>query len=108
MRFLICLTSALVLCSCVAAGPADEEDLLGPLPVGFCKLRIISPDVLELTLVTTKKPDPARPEQWDFVDEQGQTRLPAAQELTVLADGKNVEIKRIGFKRRVLYAPLKR
>jgi len=107
MRFLICFVFALSSSLCPASGPTGEEGLLGPLPVGFSQLRVISPDVLELTLVTTKKPDPARPDQWDFVDERNQSRLPAAQQFTVLADGKTIDAKSVGFKRRVLYAPLK-
>ena len=37
--------------------------------IGSCGLRIISPTMLELTLVNTKSPEPARVIQWDFVGE---------------------------------------
>jgi len=76
-------------------------------PVGSYQLRILSPNLLELTLVTTKASDPAPVSQWNFVDAQGQARLPDIGEFTAAADGHAVRIKRIGFKRRVLYAPLR-
>src|SRR5580704_11953840 len=73
-------------------------------PVGSYQLRILAPSLLELTLVTTKPPDPEPVAQWNFVDAHGQARLPAAEEFAVSADGHPIQIKRIGFKRRVLYA----
>src|ERR1700747_199488 len=100
MRVPICIIFALASCLCQATVPTGEDGFLGPLPVGFSELRAISPDILELMLVTTKKPEPARVEQWDFVDERGEAHLPSNQQFTVIADGKNFEVKRVGFKRR--------
>lgn len=84
-----------------------------PLPslalptVGGHELRVITPTVLELTLITTKQPDPAPVEQWNFVEGEGKLRLPAVTQFKVLTNGIPAAIKSIGFKRRVLYAPLR-
>src|SRR5690242_12673334 len=84
----------------------DDQPLRLP-PVGSYQLRVLAPTILELTLVTTKKPDSAQVEAWDFVDAQGQCRLPGTRELLVKAGDKSVPIKALGFKRRVLYAPFR-
>ncbi len=87
--------------------PFDEANPLAMPPVGERALRVLSPTVLELTLVTTKRPD-ARPEQWDFVDDNGKMQLPPPGDFQVLSDGKAVPVAAVGFKRRPLYAPLAR
>lgn len=76
--------------------------------VGTHGLRVISPTVLELVLVNTKASDPARVAQWDFVADGFQGRLPGLGEFSVRVDGGVVGVSRVGFKRRVLYAPLKK
>lgn len=86
----------------------SDDQPLRLAPVGSFQLRVLSPSLLELTFVTTKPPDPAPVAQWSFVDASGQARLPAAGEFSVSADGHPIQIKRIGFKRRVLYAPFRR
>ncbi|HUS34662.1 MAG TPA: glycoside hydrolase family 9 protein [Verrucomicrobiae bacterium] len=73
-------------------------------PVGEAQLRIIKPDLLELSLVTTKAPAPARPTQWNFVAGNFQYALPAAAKFLVRANGAQIGVKSIGFKRRPLYA----
>ncbi len=95
-----------------AAGAADELQLSDaqPLrlpPVGAFQLRILAPTLLELSLVTTKGPGDARPKQWDFVDDQARCQLPAPTQFVVSAGGKTVPVREVGFRRRVLYAPLK-
>jgi hypothetical protein len=85
---------------------SDDQPLRLP-PVGSHQLRVLAPTLLELTLVTAKPPDPAPVSQWDFVDARGQARLPEAGQFAVSADGRPIRIMRIGFKRRVLYAPLR-
>ena len=75
--------------------------------VGDHQLRVITPTLLELTLITTKAPDPATVTQWNFVDASGNLTLPAASEFTVTANGQTMAVQAVGFKRRVLYAPLK-
>jgi hypothetical protein len=84
------------------------QDDLCPPPVGSAQLRILAPSLLELSLVTTKPPDPAPSAQWNFVDAGGQARLPEAGQFAVSASGRPIQVKRIGFKRRVLYAPFRR
>jgi hypothetical protein len=76
--------------------------------IGSYQLRIITPQLLELSTITTKKPDPARVTQWDFVDSTQKTHLPAKTEFAVFVDEKSIPVQAIGFKRRVLFAPLKR
>jgi len=102
------------LATCLGANLRAEDDLRlsddQPLrlpPVGSYQLRILAPTLLELTLVTTKPPDPAPVGQWDFADARGQNHLPETGEFAVSADGHPIQIKRIGFKRRVLYAPFR-
>ncbi len=92
-----------------AADPrlSDESSLLMPEP-GAYSLHILTPTTLELTLITTKQPEPARPERWDFVETNSHAHLPDTKEFTVTVDGKNIPISTVGFKRRVLYAPLKK
>jgi len=75
-------------------------------PVGAHELRIISPTLLELTFVTTKVAD-AEATEWNFVAPNGKASLPAGSEFSVSVDGKSDAVKSVGFKRRVLYAPLK-
>lgn len=84
----------------------DPPSLDMPMP-GSHGLCILSSNLLELTLINTKPPNPARVASWDFVDATGQLRLPAPQDLLVTVGTQQVVIEAIGFKRRVLYAPLK-
>ncbi|MEK7684946.1 MAG: glycoside hydrolase family 9 protein [Verrucomicrobiota bacterium] len=75
--------------------------------VGDHGLHILSPTVLELTLITTKDPDPAPVKEWNFVGTNAQLTAPAAGEFLVTAGVRPMTVKSVGFKRRVLYAPLK-
>jgi hypothetical protein len=86
---------------------SDDQPLRLP-PVGSYQLRVLAPALLEITLVTTKPPDPAPVSQWDFVNGSGQACLPQAGKFEVVSDGQPIGIRRMGFKRRVLYAPLRR
>src|SRR5207248_5525123 len=84
-----------------------QQEPLAHLPaVGYHELRIISTTVLELYLVTSKAPD-APPRTWDFAREDGTARLPPATAFSVTADGRRIDVAEVGFKRRVVYAPLK-
>ncbi|MFL5322236.1 MAG: glycoside hydrolase family 9 protein, partial [Myxococcaceae bacterium] len=77
--------------------------------VGEHELRVVSQKVLELVLITSKSPDPARVDAWDFVDEttgQLKSSAPQPSDVTVLADGQSVSVQSVGFRRRVRYAPL--
>jgi hypothetical protein len=75
--------------------------------VGSHELRILSPTVLELSLVTTKDPDPATVTTWNFVGPNYSLSLPAVSEFQVLANGSPIAVTEVGFRRRPLYAPLK-
>jgi hypothetical protein len=100
--------AALVALNCAgrAVELSDESPLTLP-PVGSFELRIISPTVLELTLVTKKDPEPAKLQIWSFVNGRGQAQLPSPNEFLVSAGNQKIEVKAVGFKRRALYAPLK-
>ena len=77
-------------------------------PIGSESLCILSPTILEISLVTTKAPDPARVARWDFVDDSMRLHAPESSSFTVLAGGQPVSVKAVGFRRRPLYAPLKK
>ena len=64
---------------------SDDNPLAMP-PVGAHQLRIVSPDLIELTLITTQKPDPASLTVWNFIGENAQGRLPGEKEFSVLVD----------------------
>jgi len=89
-------------------GAADPpENFLAMHSDGNTQLRILSPTLLELTLVQEKQPDPAPLSKWNFVNTSGIFVPPAASEFAVTANGQPITVSTIGFKRRALYAPLK-
>ncbi|MEW6304985.1 MAG: glycoside hydrolase family 9 protein, partial [Verrucomicrobiota bacterium] len=100
----LCLS--LMATSAAAEGVTTNEWMLALPKVGEHRLRIISPTVLELTLVQTKAPDPARVAEWDFVNSSQQYQAPAPFEFEVRANFALLQVQSVGFKRRVLYAPL--
>ena len=84
---------------------AAEQSLALPR-VGETSLRIISPQLLELTRITTKAPDPARVQGWDLVN-ASEFNPPATSEFAVTADGQPVPVQAVtSFKRRPVYAPM--
>src|SRR5207248_2829921 len=84
---------------------SDDQPLAMP-SVGAHQLRVLSPNLLELTLITTQKPDsPAT--VWNFVGASDKVHLPGISKFTVTVDSKADAVQSVGFKRRVLYAPLK-
>jgi hypothetical protein len=108
--FLLILSLAWGLC--LQAGPAqrplsDNEPLRMPA-VGSYQLRVITPTLLELTWVTTKPSLESRLRAWNFVDSQGRPSLPEPRQFEVRAGTRQIEVSKIGFRRRVLYAPLKK
>lgn len=107
-RQLVVLAVCLVVASEASAGSAPETTALQLPKPGDCELKILAPDVLELTLITTKDPDPARPRWFDFANDKGKAHLPSAREFTVTAGERPLSVKAVGFKRRVLYAPLQK
>jgi hypothetical protein len=86
------------------ASVLDYTGLEMPRP-GNNTLHILSPTLLELELINTKQPDPARVNQWDFVN-NGQLAAPSASQFQVTVGGRTVAVQGVGFKRRPLYAPL--
>jgi hypothetical protein len=86
--------------------PAGYPNLDLP-PVGAAALRVVTPTLLELSLVTTKAADPAPLTQWTFVDGSGNpSALPPATDFVVHAGAGTVAVTTVGFKRRPVYAPL--
>jgi len=84
----------------------DSDSLALPKP-GAHQLRILAPQLLELTLITTKNPDPAPVGEWNFVSTNGVLKLPAPSEFIVTSGATKIPVQQVGFKRRVLYAPLR-
>src|SRR5437667_4883295 len=94
---------------CRSAEPdRSEESLLHLPPIGSAQLCILAPTILELSLVTTQKPGAVQLEVWDFVNERGDCQLPTPEEFLVSVRDKTIAVTNVGFKRRVLFAPLKR
>lgn len=84
-----------------------EPNALGLPAIGSTSLIVLSPQVLELTLVNTKAPNAERVTSWDFVQSFALS-LPDVQSLIVTADSEPVRIEALGFRRRPLFAPLKK
>jgi hypothetical protein len=97
---------AVCLLSLVNDARAATNPLSMPKP-GDHELRVISPTVLELFLVTTKAQESSPITQWNLVHGEGKANLPAANSFSVTANNQHIAVKAVGFKRRVLYAPLK-
>jgi hypothetical protein len=89
-----------------AAGEMDDTNLVLP-QVGDHALRVLTPSLLELRQINTKAPDPAPVTSWNFVDKSGHATPPAPSQFTVTVGGATVAVTAVGFRRRVLYAPLK-
>ena len=107
-RFLLATGLLLAGGSPARAAALDDTDPLQLVEIGDHQLRLLSPTVLELMLVTTKEPDPAPLTQWNFVDKEGAAALPPPKEFSVLAGDQSVSVQAVGFRRRVLYAPLRK
>ncbi len=84
------------------------EDFLALPPPGAHGLRILAPDLLQLTLIVTKPADPAPVPQWNFIGKDGKFTPPAPGEFSVTVGSTNIAVHKIGFKRRPIYAPLKK
>ena len=91
-----------------AAPPSLDAPSLALPKLGDTELRCLSPVILELTLITARPPDSATAGEWNFIDHEGHLHLPATNQITVTVGGTNYPIAAIGFKRRVVYAPLKK
>src|SRR5882672_3814348 len=97
--FLFCMHPA---GGAVTAYPPLTNDASLHLPlVGENALHILSSNMLEVKLITTKTLA-AGVGQWDFVSAQGQPRLPWPGEFVVLVNGRPVKVATVAFKRRPL------
>ena len=88
---------------CIHGASATEKYLTAPKP-GDQTLRILSPNLLELVLINTKQPDPARVDNWDWVDDQGNFIPPDLSSVKVIVNGQTNSVTTFGFKRRPLYS----
>jgi hypothetical protein len=104
---------ALLSASLLAAGLAwpvalsadvPYNSLLTPKP-GDNWLTILSPNVLELNLINTKDPSPARVTSWDWVTDQGAFSPPSMASVRIVVNGHTNSVTSVGFKRRPIYAP---
>src|SRR5215211_3200293 len=85
---LLCVASLLWVFAQATASPADNAlELAKP---GFHELRILSPTVVELMLVTTKASESSPVGEWNFVSDNGTAKIPAAGDFVVAAGGKAV------------------
>src|SRR5438034_1070564 len=87
--------------------PLPDEPTLELPMVGTLQLRVLAPTVLEVTLITTKAPDPAQVGRWNFVSTNGDPHLPDAKQFRVTVAGQEIPVQKVGFKRHVVYAALK-
>src|SRR5688572_26608836 len=99
-------SSILLACGAPQGKVINDSNPLELPALGSHGLRAISPTVLELTLITTKKPDPAGVTDWNFVANFKLTP-PGVSEFVVSSGGQQIPVQAVGFKRRTLYAPLK-
>ena len=87
---------------------AAANDALASLHIpepGDNMLHMLAPLVLELVLVNTKQPDPARVDSWDWVTDQGSFAPPDMSSIRVIVNGQTNSVTGVGFKRRPFYAP---
>ncbi len=73
--------------------------------VGDNTLHVLTPNLLELKLINTE-PQGGTPAQWNFVDGNGNFSAPPTSAFSVTANGQNIAVAAVGFKRRPLYAPM--
>ena len=88
----------------MANAEATEVAALKMPKPGDYGLRVISPEWLEMARVTGKETPDAPLDIWNFAEE---AKRPGAADFEVTVNGKPVAVESVGFKRRVLYAPLK-
>ena len=87
-------------------GITSADNPLALPAIGAQQLRVLSPTMLELTLITTQSPNgPVTP--WDFVGKDFRPQLPSPRQFEVKVNGRRAAVKTVGFKRRPVYAPLK-
>ena len=100
----ICRGAVLAANPWMAGAEATEVAALKLPKPGDYGLRVISPEWLEMSRVTLKELPDAPLDIWNFVEE---SKRPVPVDFGVTVNGKPVAVESVGFKRRVLYAPLK-
>src|SRR6185437_7282701 len=73
---------------------SDDNPLAMP-PVGAHQLRVLAPDLLELTLITTKAPD-SGVTIWNFINSSGHADLPGTKAFSVSVNGRSDVVKSVG------------
>jgi hypothetical protein len=76
--------------------------------VGEYRMLVLSPTVVELSLITTRGRGDSDSE-WDFANGGGELFLPDAAKVGIQVAGnsaRRIGVRELGFKRRALYAPL--
>src|SRR5215212_12282635 len=76
--------------STLAGNALTDANPLAMPAVGDYGLRVLSPTVLELTLISTKNPDPAGVPNWDFVSDTFGLTVPSASSFAVIANSQAV------------------
>ena len=89
----------------VVVSALDYLNLKMPNP-GEYTLHILSPTMLELSLINSKLPTPGTVTMWNLVDANNQFLTPALSEGAVTVNGAAVAVQSVGFKRRPFYAPV--
>ena len=89
-----------------APSQINDENPLAMPEVGDYGFRVLSPTLLELTLITTQESWTAPVSAWDFVGQNFSFSPPSVSEFSVTAPGRSIPVRALGFKRRTLYAPL--
>src|SRR3954465_6944108 len=82
----------------ISAGGLDPTSLQVPQS-GEHSLNILTPTLLELVLVNSKQPSPARVDAWDWVDDNAVFTSPDLSKITVRVNGQARGIAAAGFKR---------
>lgn len=91
----------------VSALPLADANPLRMPDVGSLALKVNSPTLLELTLITTEEPGASQVARWDFV-QNSSLQLSLANQVTVRIENEFATVRSMGFKRRPLYAPGKK
>lgn len=86
------------------SGPADYLTLHTP-KIGDTTLHVLSPTLLELHLINTLPQGASSPTNWNFVNNFNLS-APATGSFTVTANGQNISVTGVGFKRRAISAPI--
>lgn len=106
-RVTLWLLSAVLICLPSQQARAVDFDTYLHIPnPGDCTLRILSPNLLELTFINTKASGASTVDSFDWINAQGNFAPPSLSSVRVIVNGQTNTVSGVGFKRRPLYAPL--